>query len=107
MAAGGVGMFSLFGPPLRTATGLTRREVLRAGGLALLGLGAADLARLRASPAAGGAARPRGNACVFLFLFGGPSHIDLWDMKPEAVPEVRGAFRPVATRVPGIHVCEH
>jgi hypothetical protein len=44
---------------------------------------------------------------VFLFLFGGPSHIDLWDMKPHAPAEVRGAFRPQATVVPGIHLCEH
>jgi hypothetical protein len=100
-------MFSLFGPPLRTAAGLTRREVLRVGGLSLLGLGAPDLARLRALPARGTAARRRDHACVFLFLFGGPSHIDLWDMKPEAPREVRGEFRPAATRVPGIRVCEH
>jgi hypothetical protein len=49
----------------------------------------------------------RRNACVFLFLFGGPSHIDLWDMKPQAPAEVRGEFRPIATNVPGIPVCEH
>src|SRR5437764_6311562 len=106
-AAGGAGMFSLFGPPLRTAAGMTRREVLRVGGLSLLGLGAPDLARLRALPARGTAARRRNNSCVFLFLFGGPSHVDLWDMKPEAPREVRGEFRPAATRVPGIRVCEH
>jgi hypothetical protein len=44
---------------------------------------------------------------VFLFLFGGPSHIDLWDMKPGAPAEVRGEFSPIATKVPGIQVCEH
>ncbi|HWB10922.1 MAG TPA: DUF1501 domain-containing protein [Pirellulales bacterium] len=82
-----------------------RRELLRIGGLSLLGLSAGDLGRLRAR-----AATPpdrRQNACVFLFLFGGPSHIDLWDMKPEAPPEIRGEFGPIATCVPGIQVCEH
>ncbi len=93
-------MFSVYGP--------TRRELLRIGGLGLLGLGASDLARLRAASAATPAARKRRrNACVFFFLFGGPSHIDLWDMKPHAPAEVRGEFRPAATKVPGIRVCEH
>jgi hypothetical protein len=92
-------MFSVFGP--------TRRELLRVGGLALLGLGLPDLARLRARAAETPAANQRGQACVFLFLFGGPSHIDLWDMKPAAPVEIRGQFKPAATNVPGIHLCEH
>lgn len=91
---------------LRSA--LTRRELLRIGGLGALGVGAADLARLRAAaPATGQMARRRRNSCVFLFLFGGPSHIDLWDLKPSAPLEIRGEFKPVATRVPGVHLCEH
>lgn len=93
-----------FEQPLRLLDGLTRRELLRVGGLGLLGLTVPELASLRAR---GPAANKRANACVFLFLFGGPSHIDLWDMKPAAPAEVRGEFRPTATRVPGIHVCEH
>jgi hypothetical protein len=90
-----------------------RRQLLRAGALGLLGLTSADLFRLRAraaedaSAAEPGAANRRRNSCVFLFLFGGPSHIDLWDMKPQAPTEVRGEFRPIATNVPGIEVCEH
>jgi hypothetical protein len=44
---------------------------------------------------------------VFIFLFGGPSHIDLWDMKPNAPLEIRGEFKPIRTNIPGIHVCEH
>lgn len=44
---------------------------------------------------------------MFIFLFGGPSHIDLWDMKPNAPREIRGEFQPVATQVPGISLCEH
>jgi hypothetical protein len=95
-------MLSLF-----RRTQLHRREVLRAGGLSLLGLTSAQLAALRAAPAADPAqARRRQNACVFLFLFGGPSQIDLWDMKPDAPAEIRGEFLPSATRVPGIQVCD-
>jgi hypothetical protein len=87
---------------------VSRRELLRVGGLSLMGLSTLELQRLRAlaaaqSPVAG----RRRNSCVLLFLFGGPSHIDLWDMKPNAPAETRGEFRPVATKVPGIHVCEH
>jgi hypothetical protein len=79
----------------------TRRAFLTA-----LGLSSAGLARLRAS-APSGPPRHRGNSCVFLFLFGGPSQIDLWDMKPDAPDRVRGEFDPIATRAPGVHVCEH
>jgi hypothetical protein len=98
--------------PVSLCDGATRRELLRIGGLSFLGLAAPELARLRALAATPGAdatglARRRRNACVFLFLFGGPSHIDLWDMKPQAPAEVRGDFRPSATRVPGIQICEH
>ena len=44
---------------------------------------------------------------IFIYLTGGPSHIDMWDMKPEAPAEVRGSFQPIATSAPGIQVCEH
>ncbi len=101
-------MLSLYTPSTRSGAGLTRRELLRVGGLSLLGLGTADLLRLRAlSAASPPLARRRRHACVFLFLFGGPSHIDLWDMKPAAPPEIRGEFQQRATRVPGLQVCEH
>lgn len=87
---------------------IQRRELLRIGGLSLLGLSAAELSRLRAHASDKRSAEARRqNACVFLFLFGGPSHIDLWDMKPEAPREIRGEFKPVATCVPGIGLCEH
>jgi hypothetical protein len=85
--------------------GSTRRELLRAGGLTALGLSSLGLERLRAEGSR--EAVHRKNSCVFVFLFGGPSHIDLWDMKPDAPAEIRGEFRPVATAVPGIRVCEH
>lgn len=82
----------------------SRREFLTAGGLTALGLTAGDLTRLRAAVPA---ERRRATSCVFLFLFGGPSQIDLWDMKPGAPDTVRGEFTPTRTAVPGVHVCEH
>src|SRR5438874_6496685 len=101
-------MFSLFDQRSRPNSEPTRRELLRVGGLSLLGLSASDLARLRATPVpTASTEKRRRNACVFLFLFGGPSHIDLWDMKPLAPAEVRGVFTPTATTVPGIRICEH
>ncbi len=85
----------------------TRRELLRIGGLSLLGINQTDISRLQAhsgpSPLGN---RRQNNSCVFLFLFGGPSHIDLWDMKPNAPMEIRGEFKPQRTRVPGIHICD-
>jgi len=87
---------------------LSRRSALQAGSLSLLGLSLTDLFALR-SLAASQAAPPkqRAKSCVFIFLFGGPSHIDLWDMKPDAPAEVRGEFKPIATNVAGIQICEH
>jgi len=86
----------------------SRREWMRVGGLSLLGLNVADLARLRArsdSHVPPGAHQH--NSCVFIFLFGGPSHIDLWDMKPDAPAEIRGEFESIATATLGIRICEH
>jgi hypothetical protein len=87
--------------------GVTRREILRIGGLTALGLTAGDLNRLRAAAAGPSGSTDRAHSCVFIFLFGGPSHIDLWDMKPDAPLEIRGEFQPIDTAVPGIQVCEH
>jgi hypothetical protein len=79
----------------------SRRDILRVGTLAVMGAGA-----LRAAPAAAGYRKPA-RAVILLFMDGGPSHIDLFDMKPDAPAEVRGPFRPVASSVPGVRVCEH
>jgi Protein of unknown function (DUF1501) len=80
-----------------------RRAFLLSGGLSLLGLTDTSLARLRAASND----RRKHNSCVFLFLLGGPSQIDLWDMKPDATEQIRGEFRPKPTTVPGIQICEH
>jgi hypothetical protein len=84
--------------------GITRRDFLRAGTLALGGLTLADLLRLKAH----GAVDPKSGfkAAIMIFLSGGPSHIDTYDMKPEAPAEIRGEFKPIKTNVPGIEWCE-
>src|SRR5262245_6035883 len=89
---------------VRHCDGLTRRELLRVGAVGLRGLALPDLLRLQATAAA----RPaKAKSVILLFLSGGPSQLDTWDMKPHAPEEVRGTFRPVATDVLGIQICEH
>jgi hypothetical protein len=87
----------------------TRRELLRVGTLTPLSLGLAGLlaGRARGSEAPANPRRRPAKACILVYLEGGPSHIDLWDMKPTAPVEVRGEFRPIRTRTPGVVVCEH
>src|SRR5262245_33112248 len=82
--------------------GLSRRSFLKVGvsGLAAMGLG--DLARLRAQAPAAGASHD--TSVILLWLDGGPSHMDLYDMKPDAPEEYRGIWRPIRTRVPGFDV---
>src|SRR5439155_1592835 len=77
------------------------------GALGLLSgrLGQAEPVRASASGEAGTFGRAR--SCIFIYLFGGPSHIDIWDMKPGAPVEFRGEFQPRATNVAGIHITEH
>src|SRR5438128_973159 len=99
-------MLRFLGGAQPTGDGFTRREVLQVGGLASLGL---TLAGISGRVSAGRAATSFGRAksCVVVFLFGGPSQLDTFDMKPDAPPEFRGEFRPIATNVPGIQICEH
>jgi hypothetical protein len=84
----------------------SRRRLLQIGGLGCLGLNLARLFEAEQAQAAG-ARSARVQSCILLFYYGGPSHLDTWDMKPAAPKEVRGDFRPMATRVPGVRVCEH
>jgi hypothetical protein len=88
---------------------LSRRQVLQAGSLGLLGLGLPQLwaARALASGSVGGNGFGKAKRCIFLFMWGGPSQLDTFDMKPEAPDEVRGPFQPISTRVPGVQICEH
>jgi len=77
---------------------VTRRQLIQLGGIGAIGLGLPELLRARA---------PADRSCIFIVQYGGCSHIDSFDLKPAAPAEVRGAFRPIPTAVPGTHVCEH
>jgi hypothetical protein len=94
------------GTPTDLRQGLTRRDWLRVG----LGGGLASLlARPAASQPTGGRAAGFGQArsCILIYLFGGVSQLDVWDLKPDAPDGIRGEFRPRATSVAGIHITEH
>jgi hypothetical protein len=90
-----------------------RRAVLQAGAAGMLGLGLPALwaARACASDAAtsGAALSGFGKAkrCIFLFMWGGPSQLDTFDLKPAAPDTIRGPFQPISTKVPGLSICEH
>lgn len=80
-----------------------RRAFLRAGGLAIAGYPlAASLSPLRA-----GSQPSQARTCILIYLLGGPPHLDMWDLKPDAPAEIRGPFKPVPTGLPGLQICEH
>lgn len=83
-----------------------RRSFLQAGAVGLTGLGLADLLQLQAQAATANAAQSSNKSVIFVWLPGGPPHLDMYDMKPEAPSDYRGDFRPIPTNVPGIEVCE-
>ncbi len=96
-----------FGKSLRqSCDGVTRRQALRIGSTGLMGgLSLPLLMELQAK-----AATPlpaKATSCIFLFLEGGPSHIDMWDLKPDAPAEVRGPYNPIRTNVTGTMIGEH
>ena len=98
-------MLSILGRGTRLCDGITRREALRVGGLSLF----AGMSLPRLLQASGAAPSRSGTArSVVLFnLLGGPSHMDMFDMKPDAPVEIRGEFRPIRTSLPGLDICEH
>jgi uncharacterized protein (DUF1501 family) len=94
-------MFRVLGKALRACDGPTRREVLQLGGAAALGLSLAPFSSGQSRRA------PRARACILIYLFGGPSQLDTFDLKPDAAEHFRGEFRPIATHAPGVRICEH
>src|SRR5262245_12687236 len=104
-------MLRVLGSGKRLCDGVTRREMLRAGGLSLFGLPLAGLLRLQeaqaAAPAPSSASFGKAKACILLYLYGAPSQLETFDLKPDAPADVRGQFNPIATSVPGVHICEH
>lgn len=91
---------------------LSRRQLLHVGGLSMLGLGLPSALRASDSATPARAREPGAQAsapeksCIFIVMGGGPSHVDIWDMKPQAAAEVRGPYKPIATSVPGVHINE-
>jgi hypothetical protein len=85
----------------------SRREVLQAGAISLLGLGMNHLTGLPALAAPGSVSKPRAKSVIYIFLSGGLAQHESFDMKPDAPMEVRGEFKPIRTRTPGLHICEH
>ena len=97
-------MLHLCGPGARLCDGLTRREFLRVGGLGLAGL---TLPAFLESRSAAAPAKARAKSCIQLFMWGGPSQLETFDLKPHAPDGIRGLFQPAATSVPGTRICEH
>src|SRR3954454_22857259 len=85
-------------------TTINRRTMLVASGVGFAGL---TFGRPRLSSAAVAPKQPTAKSTILFFLCGGASHIDMWDMKPDAPADYRGAFRPIATSAPGVRLCEH
>src|SRR5262245_47729995 len=98
-------MLTIHGPgPASQRDGMSRRGFLRLGGLALGGLTLGDVLSSRAGVPVPD--RPRQKSLIMIFLNGGPSHLDMYDLKPGAPTEYRGEFRPIQTTVPGMQLCE-
>jgi hypothetical protein len=106
-------MLSLLGRGVRLCDGISRREALRVGGLGALGLGLAEYLGARAArgsetaPVARASTFGRAKHCILLYMWGGPPHLDTFDMKPDAPLEIRGEFEPISTSVAGISICDH
>jgi hypothetical protein len=99
-------MIRIQGPGTRLCDGITRRELMRVGGLSLFA--GATLPRfLQAAEHRSAKTHGRARSVILFNLLGGPSHQDMVDLKPNAPPEIRGEFKPIATSVPGVQVCEH
>jgi len=88
---------------------VTRRTAIQAGAIGLLGLGINHLTALRSLAATGATPTPRGRAksVIYIFLSGGLSHHESFDLKPDAPMEIRGEFKPISTSTPGTRICEH
>ena len=86
----------------RFCDGGTRRDFLKIGGLAMGGLSLPDLLRAESKPGT-----KSHKSVIMVFLPGGPSHQDMFDLKMDAPSEIRGEFKPIPTNLPGLQICEH
>src|SRR5262245_37552958 len=87
----------------KTCQGLSRRELLQVGGLGVLGISLPDVLNADSSRQT---KQRKETACIFIYLEGGPSQLETFDPKPNAPNDVRGPYGSIATKVPGLHVCE-
>src|SRR5262245_44540008 len=97
-------MLTIWGPRQRFCDGISRRSFLKIGAFGA-GLSLAEMLRLRAL--AGPGKTTASKAAIMIYLPGGPSHMDMYDMKPDAPAEFRGEFKPIKTNVAGVQICEH
>ena len=96
-------MLTICGRKSRFCDGISRRNFIKIGGLALGGLALPELLQAEARASI----RKSQKAIIMIYLPGGPPHQDMFDIKVDAPPEIRGEFKPIKTNVPGIHICEH
>ncbi|MES2921552.1 MAG: DUF1501 domain-containing protein [Verrucomicrobiota bacterium] len=87
--------------------GVSRRDFLHLGVLTSFGLSLPSLLRMQAAAAETGKGAARAKSCILIWLDGGPSHLDMFDLKPDAPSEVRSQFKAIGTAVPGVQICEH
>ncbi len=104
-------MLRILGSPKKLCGGWTRREMLQAGALSLFGLGLPDFFHLAEAQGSPTPANPshtfgRAKACILLYLYGAPSQLETFDMKPSAPAEIRGELRSIRSSLPGLDVCE-
>ncbi len=105
-------MLKIIGGPQQYCDGVSRRGFLQVGALGLGGLTLADLLRLEGTAAPGGpeatGTGPKRKRCfINIYLSGGPSHLDTFDLKPDAPQEIRGQFQGIPTAIPGYQICQH
>src|SRR6185436_14720883 len=89
------------------AANCSRRHALKVGGLGLLGLTLPKLLQAETLNETKKSPKARAKSVIFLYQFGGPSHIDMFDMKPDAPEGIRGSHKPVSTKADGIAISEH
>jgi Protein of unknown function (DUF1501) len=99
-------MLTIWGDKQRYCDGVSRRNFLQIGAFGA-GLTLADVLRAKAAQDPATTKTSGNKAAIMIYLPGGPSHMDMWDLKPEAPAEFRGEFKPIATNVPGVQICEH
>lgn len=107
-------MLTIPGRNGRTCEGLSRRDLIRVGGASLLGLNLPQFLQWKAQAAETGVSALKGakgfdtaKSVLMVFLQGGPSHVDIWDPKPDAPLNIRGEFKSIKTKIPGTHISEH